>query len=189
MQFKCSFLLLACGAFLPLASSVMAQSSTPAPNVSWGATLTSGNYWTGWAPHDSRANLVDPALVVGTDRLVTAVESQMNQFNDPWHGDDHVGNNSFAFNEVLGPALPAPQDGYITSTPQLLLDLPDPPSGVATQDHQQHPPTFGRRTGWFHPFPRRTLSQRSHRLRARMGGAHRHSYVLWLDVLRDAKVS
>ena len=132
MQFKCSFLLLACGAFLPLASSVMAQSSTPAPNVSWGATLTSGNYWTGWAPHDSRANLVDPALVVGTDRLVTAVESQMNQFNDPWHGDDHVGNNSFAFNEVLGSALPAPQDGYITSTPQLLLDRTCP-DGLGNQ--------------------------------------------------------
>jgi hypothetical protein len=122
MQHKSSFLLLACGAILPLVPAASAQSSTPAPNVSWGATLSSGAIWTGWAPHDSTANLVDPAIVAGADRLVTAVESQMNQFFDPWHGDDHIGNNSFALNEVLGSALPPPQTGFITSEPQLLID-------------------------------------------------------------------
>jgi hypothetical protein len=132
MQLKFSFLLVTCGAILPLVPSVMAQSSTPAPNVSWGSGLSSSNSWTGWAPHDSGANLVDPVLVVGTDRLVTAVESQMNQFYDPWHGDDHIGNNSFPFREVLGPSLPAPQAGFITSTPQLLLDRTCP-DGLGNQ--------------------------------------------------------
>ena len=131
-NFRLSLLFLGFGVIVPQVQTLMAQSSPPTPNVSWGSALSSENIWTGWAPHDSGASAADPALVVGTDRLLTAVESEMGQFWDPWHGDDHIGNNAIPFNAALGPALPQPADGFITSMPQLILDRTCP-DGLGNQ--------------------------------------------------------
>jgi uncharacterized protein (TIGR03437 family) len=112
----------ACAAVLALAQTVTAQPSAPPLNVSWGATFTSGNYWTGNAPYDDGADLADPALVAGPGRLVLTYEADLDQFFNPQHGDDSQGNHYDAFKYVLGPSLPAPQDGFVTSKPQVLID-------------------------------------------------------------------
>ena len=134
MKFKPSILCLIFTGLTAEFHPATAQFSAPAPNVSWGATYTPGNYWTGNAPHDSGANSVDPTIAAGPDRLVLAYESSLDQFYDPAHGDDNLNNHYDAFNVVLGPSLPAPQDGFITSQPQVLIDsaCPDGLGGTHT---------------------------------------------------------
>ena len=65
--------------------------SPPAPTASWGARWSNGT-WIGGAPHDTGAAVADPALVVASDRLLSAVEGYFGIFFDPIHGDDHFGN-------------------------------------------------------------------------------------------------
>jgi hypothetical protein len=103
-------------------------SSPPPLNVNWGSTRSETG-WTGWAPHDTGASQADPVLVVGSDRLLTAVEGQFSIFFDPWHGDDHYGNFGSGLGEWLGPGLPQPVEGFYISQPQLLID-PAAPDGL-----------------------------------------------------------
>jgi hypothetical protein len=105
---------------LPLAAQSN-QSTPPAPNVSWGSTR-SGSDWTSWAPHDTGFHQADPALVVGNDRLLTGVEAEFNIFFNPAHGDDQYGNFGSGLGEWLGPALPAPVNGFQITEPQFLVD-------------------------------------------------------------------
>jgi hypothetical protein len=90
-----------------------AASSSPSPlNISWGSARSETG-WTSWAPHDTGAALAYPALVVGSDRLLSAVQPQLNAFFDPWTPpyDDHMGNFGFgpdwppSLSEWLGPVF------------------------------------------------------------------------------------
>jgi uncharacterized protein (TIGR03437 family) len=132
MKFKPSILSLVLTGLTTQFQPAAAQFPAPAPNVSWGATYTSGNYWTGNAPHDSSANSADPAIIAGPGRIVLAYESSLDQFYDPAHGDDNINNHYDPFNVVLGSALPAPQDGFITGQPQVLIDR-DCPDGLGNK--------------------------------------------------------
>ena len=104
------------------------QTSPPAPIVSWGSTR-SGSAWTSWAPHDTGYFEADPALVVGSDRLLTGIEAQFAIFYNPAQGDDQYGNFSSGLGDWLGPSLPAPVDGFLITQPQLLRD-PACPDGL-----------------------------------------------------------
>ena len=104
------------------------QTSPPAPIVSWGSTR-SGSAWTSWAPHDTGDTQVDPAIAVGSDRLLTAVEAQFAIFFNPAQGDDQYGNFSDTLGHWLGTGLPSPVNGFVITQPQLLLD-PACPDGL-----------------------------------------------------------
>jgi hypothetical protein len=130
MQFSLKSLFLSGVVLAPVVplTAQSSQSSPPAPIVSWGSTR-SGSAWTSWAPHDTGDAEADPAVAVGSDRLLTGVEAQFAIFFNPTQGDDQYGNFSSSLGDWLGPGLPSPVNGFLIQQPQILLD-PACPDGL-----------------------------------------------------------
>jgi hypothetical protein len=108
--------------------------SAPLPSVSWGSVLSDG-IWRTWAPHDTRSAEAQPALAVGSDRLVAATTPGLYVFYEPQQGSDNFRNYSrypeapLTLHAWLRGALPGDYNSYSINQPQLLID-PVAPDGL-----------------------------------------------------------